>query len=57
MRVERGPPRLLLLRLGCFAGLIDNERLYPRKFFLESWHEIVRPIFKQNDKTERKKQE
>jgi hypothetical protein len=56
MRVELGPPRLLL-RLGGFAGLINNERLYPGKFFLESGHKIVRAIFKQNDKTECKKQE
>jgi hypothetical protein len=47
----------LLLRRRRFACLIDNERLYPRKFLLESEHEIVRPIFKQNDKAERKKQE
>jgi hypothetical protein len=47
----------LLLRRRRFAGLIDNERLYPLKFFLESGHEIMRPIFKQNDKTERKKEE
>ena len=43
--------------MSYFARLVDNERFYPGKFFLKSGHEIVSSIFKQNDKTERKKQE
>jgi hypothetical protein len=47
----------LLLWVRCFVGLIDNEGFYPGKFLLKPRDEIVRPMFKENDKTEGKKQE
>jgi len=56
-RDKRGASLALFFRRSWFARLIDNEGLYPRKFLLKSGHEIMGPIFKQDDKTERKKQE
>jgi hypothetical protein len=56
-RDKRGGSLALFFRRSWFARLIENEGLYPRKFLLKSGDEIMGPIFKQNDKTERKKHE
>jgi hypothetical protein len=44
----------LFLRL-LFADLVHHKTFHPAKFFLKAVGEIVRAVFKKNDKAEREK--